>query len=166
MKFLKRNKPENIGPTKAWLFTIPLLGSLSCSLIVGPHHITIEPGKGVNVVSIEGYVSNIIHKNDTAAFHFGRFRRVFVLGERDSIYDGPSYPNFRIYSRLPKGYSLHQSVIDAGVCLAWEPSFRGFSFGHQSRSISRLPVDDGLAFKIERVNDNDSTPYYSLEYLP
>lgn len=148
------------------LVAVMIIAQIGCSSIVGPHQIKVEQGAGVSIVHLEGYGCNSLHQNDTAAIHLGWFQRTFVFEELGAVPGENSDARYSIFSRLPGGVSLHQSVVDAGVCAAWEPTFRGFSVGFQSRSISRLPIHDSMAFEVIRSNGNRPISRFSLHRTP
>ena len=138
---------------------------IGCSSVIGPHRISFIHGNGVEVVQLTGYGINSIQQNDTAAIHLGWSHRTFVFESADTEVEGNTVPQFRFYSRLPRPASLHQSVVDAGLCAAWEPTFRGISLGYQSRLVTRLPLYRSLIFEAHISPDHQRSTF-SLQQLP
>ncbi len=155
-----------IAPFGLWMGMLFLSANSGCSSIVGPHQIKVQQAHGVKVVHVEGYGCNALFQNDTAALHLGWFQRTLVfeqdVGAEEDVMEG----RFGLFSKLPSGFSYHQSVVDVGVCAAWEPSFRGFSLGFQSRSVSRLPVEDSLIFESTHRSADEGISNYFLHKLP
>ena len=165
MREQQQNKHKRY-PILVWVSSLILLATSGCSSIIGPHHIEVESGNGVKVVHLKGYGCNSIFQYDTAAIHLGWFERTLVFDEHAFAGKDSSGVGFGFYSSLPSSISVYQSVVDIGACAAWEPLFRGFSLGFQSRSLSRLPLNESLIFEAIRTNGKNPFPQFSLQRIP
>lgn len=161
---LKVRKP--IAPFGLWMGMLFLSVNSGCSSIVGPHQIKVQLAPGVKVVDVEGYGCNALFQNDTAALHLGWFQRTLVFEQDVDTEERVMEGRFGFFSKLPSGFSYHQSVVDVGACAAWEPTFRGFSFGFQSRSLSRLPIEENLILDSTHGSKDKGIKCFSLHKLP
>lgn len=155
-----------IAPFGLWMAALLLSVNSGCSSIIGPHQIKVQQAHGVKVVHVEGYGCNALFQNDTAALHLGWFQRTLVFEQDVDTEEDVMEERFDLFSKLPSGFSYHQSVVDVGACAAWEPSFRGFSLGFQSRSVSRLPVEDSMIFESTLRSDDEVISNFLLHKLP
>lgn len=155
---------------RSWLFwpTLPaillLLGG--CSAVAGPCKISAEQQTGVRVFHVEGYGFNALNIRNYHALYLGWSRHTLVF--EDSTPPDASSPmsHFGLFQQLPNSTPVQVSSVSAGAQCAWEPAFRGFALGLQSRTTSYLPLNRDLVLENIPSTSAADIPHFSLHSFP
>jgi hypothetical protein len=137
-----------------------------CAAVIGPHRVTKKHQSGLQIIHLEGYGCNIFSLKDTCGLQLGWYQRMIVFEEPPGQDDAPAENRFAMFGKLPDSLPLHYSTVDVGATAGWEPLFRGISLGIQSRSLSRLPLDQSLILTTTRTTADWTSSEFSLHRIP
>lgn len=135
-----------------------------CSAVAGSFKLRAERQPGVLVTEVEGLGCTSLAFRDYQTLYLGWSKHVLVFEGEDNPDILPMSEVMGVFAPLPASEAVYVSSSSAGLQIAWEPAFRGFAVGFQTRTTARLPVNRSMVFECHPSSETviDDIPRFKL----